>query len=125
MRQALAFLLVWLLASPAIAQFKNPSVKEQALTIARDTAVEVRLTDKSKHKGRMGAVSDDGFELQTERQGKITTEQIAFDRVKSVKALHRESAGRTVGKTILITGIVVGTVFGVIFLIAAIAFAVD
>ncbi len=125
MRQTLAILLIWSFAVPSGAQLRSPSVKEQVLTIARDAAVEVRLTDNSKRKGRLGEVSDAGFELQTERKGSITTEQVSFDRVKSVKQLHRDSTGRSIGRTVLITGIVVGTVFGVIFLIAGIAAVVD
>jgi len=125
MRQAIAILLVFILAVPAGARLLVPSVKEQVLAIARDTAVEVRFADNSKRKGRLGAVTDMGFELQTERQGSIVTEQVPFDRVKAVKQLHRESAGRFIGRTMLITGIVVGTVFGVIFLFALIATGVD
>lgn len=125
MRQAIAILLVLILAVPAGAGLLAASVKEQVLTIARDTAVEVRFADNSKRKGRLGAVTDMGFELQTERQGSIVTEQVSFDRVKAVKQLHRESAGRSIGRTMMITGIVVGTVFGVLILISVIANAVD
>ena len=125
MRQALAILLVVLLCVPCTAQVRASSVKEQVLTIARDAAVEVRLTDGSKQKGRLGAVSDAGFELQTERQGKIATELVGFEKVKSVKQLHRESTGRSIGRTMMITGIVVGTVFGVIILVTVLLNAVD
>jgi len=124
MRQAIVILLVFILAIPVSARLRAPSVKEQVLAIARDTAVEVQFADNSKHKGRLGAVTGMGFELQTERQGSIVTEQVSFDRVKAVKQL-RESAGRSIGRTMLITGVVVGTVFGVIILIALIANAVD
>lgn len=125
MRQALAILLVVLLCVPAYAQVRRPSVKEQTLTITRDAAVEVRFADGSKQRGRLGAVNDAGFELQTERHGKIATEMVGFERVKWVKQLSHDSTGRSIGRTILITGIVVGTVFGVIFLIGALVNAVD
>lgn len=125
MRQALAILLITVLAAPCSAGPKRHSVKEQVVTIARDAAVEVRFTDGSKQKGRLGSVSDSGFELQTERNGAITTEQVAFERVKSVKGLRHESTGRSIGRTVLITGIVVGTVFGVMALVLALVLAGD
>lgn len=125
MRQALAILLITVLTAPCSAELRGRSVKEQVVTIARDAAVEVRFTDGSKQKGRLGAVSDSGFELQTERKGAITTEQVTFERVKSVKGLRHESTGRSIGRTVLITGIVVGTVFGVIALVLALVLAGD
>ncbi|MFN7934263.1 MAG: hypothetical protein U0R19_13115 [Bryobacteraceae bacterium] len=125
MRQALAVLLITVLAAPCSAGPKRQSVKEQAVSIARDAAVEVRFTNGTKQRGRLGAVSDSGFELQTERNGTITKEQVAFERVKSVRGLRHESTGRSIGRTFLITGIVVGTVFGVIVLVVALAMAAD
>lgn len=125
MRQALAIGLIFILVAPLQGSARAPSVKEQVLAIARDAAVEVRLADNSKRKGRLGAVTDAGFELQSERQGSIVTEQLSFDRVKSVKQLHRESTGRSIGRTMMITGIVVGTVFAVLIVVTLIANAVD
>ncbi len=105
MRQFVAFLLIWSLIAPASAAQSSP--KEQAVTISRGNAVEVRFLDGSKTRGWIGAVSDSGFELDTEKQGK---QQIAFDRVQSIRDLKKKTFGRSLGIGYLIGLVVVGVI---------------
>ena len=114
MREALSIMLVVMLVSPtASAQPPRRTLKEQVLIISPGSAVEVQLADKTKLRGRLGTVSDNGFELQTVKDGKIDTAQVAFDQVKSIKDTTKKSFGHSVGKAFLITGIVIGTIFGI------------
>lgn len=79
--------------------------------------MEVRLTNKSKLKGRLGPVTEGGFEVQTVKGEKIDTVQIRFDEVKSIKDTARKSFGHSVGKALLITGIVFGVIFGIVAIV--------
>jgi len=110
-RQSLAILLTVLLASPVLAQPANPiEVKSQVLNITPGSSVEVRLIDKTRLRGRLGAITDTGFELQALQGARIDTQQIAFERVKSIRDKGRESFGHSVGKGFIIAGIVIGTI---------------
>ena len=91
----------------------STSIKEQVLNIGQGSPVEVRLADKSKLRGRLGPVTDSGFELQTVKGSKIDTAQIAFDQVKSIKDTAKRSFGHSVGRGFLIAGIVIGVIFGI------------
>ncbi|MBL8212486.1 MAG: hypothetical protein JNK87_17355 [Bryobacterales bacterium] len=117
MRQAVALLLVWLLALPLAAKAPADNVRRQVLSVARDSAVEVRFTDKTKRTGRLGAVQEDGFELQTESAGKIETLKIQYDQVKSVRAMDQPPIGRSIGRVVLITGVVVGVIVGILVVV--------
>jgi hypothetical protein len=115
MREALSIVLVVMLASPA-APAQPPAskaIKEQVLSISPGSPVEVRLADKSKLRGRLGPVTDSGFELQTVKADKIDTVQIAFDQVKSVKDTAKKSFGHSLAKGFLIAGIVFGVILGI------------
>lgn len=111
MRELLAFLLILVLVWPLPAQGTTPTAKEQVIAISRGSAVEVRLLDGSKLRGSMGAVSDSGFELYTGTQGK---QDVAFERVKSVKDRTAKSFGRSLGRGYIV-GIIVVVVIGVTF----------
>lgn len=107
MRQVVALVLIWSLIPPAFAAQVSP--KEQAVAISRGNAVEVRFLDGSKTRGWIGAVSDSGFELDTEKEGK---QQIVFDRVEAIRDLKKKTFGRSLGMGYLI-GLVVAGVIGV------------
>ena len=114
MREALSIMLAVLFVSPgAPAKSHDGTVKEQVLNISQGGVVEVRLTDKTKSRGRLGPVSDSGFELQTMKDGKIVTAQIAFGEVTSIKDTAKKSFGHSVSKGFLIAGIVIGAIFGI------------
>lgn len=120
MREALSMMLTVMLISPAApAQPPSSTLKEQVLNISPGSTVEVRLADKTKLRGRLGAVSDSGFELQTVKGGKIDTAKIAFDQVKSIKDTAKKSFGHSVGKGFLIAGIVIGTILGIVLIACA------
>ena len=123
MREALSIMLVFLLVNPtAQAQAQPPAsttIKEQVLNISPGSIVEVRLADKSKLRGRLGSVTDSGFELQTVKGGKIDSAQIAFDQVKSVKDTAKKSFGHSLAKGFLIAGIVMGVMAAILGILCA------
>ena len=108
MRQVLAVVLAVLTAAPILPG--QTGSKEKVLAIPAGSTVEVRLKDKTRLSGRLGAVSDAGFELQTTRSGTIGTQQIAFDNLRSIKNTGHGSSTHGVGKGLIITLIVVGAV---------------
>lgn len=73
----------------AVAQTPNPSIKEQVLMISAGAPVEVKLKDKRKLRGRIGAANDESFVVQHVSNGKMTDEKIPFAEVKSVKLKER------------------------------------
>ena len=48
-----------------------------------------KLANKRKIRGRLGALTDSGFELQHAGDGKIVTEVVPFDSVKSVNVVGK------------------------------------
>ncbi len=90
--------LVWIsLAQTSSAQPSKPRdqvLKEQLVEIPTGSVVEVKLTSKERLRGKLGAVSDAGFEIQTVRDGKIATQNVAMTEVKS---LSRKDKGMATG----------------------------
>jgi hypothetical protein len=117
MRQVLSITLVLLLLSPLASAQPRRTLKEQAMGISPGSVVEVRLVDKTKLRGRLGPVSDRGFELQTVKEGKIDTVQITFAQAKSINDTTKKSFGHSVGKGFLIAGIVIGAVIGIVAIV--------
>ena len=110
-RQVLALVLAVLMASPAAAaQVRDKSPKERVLEIPAGAIVAVRLMDGAKLRGRLGAVTDTGFELQAVRGKSVETMNVSFDQLKSIKDTHRQSFGWSLGKGFLIAGIVIGAI---------------
>jgi len=117
---ALAILLV-LSSSPSFAaapQGQTPgapaaALKQQLVSIPAGAVVEVRLQQKASAKltGKLGTVTDEGFEVQTVKSGKVSTEKLAFADVKSVK----EKKGMHVAtKALIATGVVIGVLFAIV-----------
>ena len=75
-----------LMGAPLLAQNNppRPTVKELVILIPAGALVEVKLKDKRKFRGRMGAVTDEFFVVQHARNDKVVDEKIAFADVKSV-----------------------------------------
>jgi hypothetical protein len=90
-------------------------VKEQFTQIPAGSVVEVKLADKHKIRGRLGSITDSGFDLQFTKAGKIVTDTLAFDNVRSVKVVGQ---GWSTGKKIVV-GTLIGA--GAIFIIGLIA----
>ena len=118
MRQLMTVMLAVLMACPpAPAQQSADSVKSKVLTIPAGSVVEVRLVDNSKLRGRLGAVSDTGFDLQSIRKNTVETQQIGFDRLKSIKDTQRKSFAHSLAKGFLIAGIVIVSIIGTVAIV--------
>ncbi len=78
--------------------------------------MEVRLRQKGSEKiaGKLGPVTDEGFEVQTVKSGKVSNEKVAFADVNSVK----EKRGMSRGHKILLVVLVPVGLFVVLYAIA-------
>jgi hypothetical protein len=115
-------LLLWsslAVASPSQATAPTPGDLREGLTlIPAGSVIEVKLANKHSIRGRLGALTDSGFELQHASDGKIVTEVVAFNSAKSVKVVGKGL--NFVAKVFIGIGIVAG-VIGVIVGIACAA----
>lgn len=64
-----------------------PTIQERVLSIGVGSPVEVRLKDKRKLRGRMGAATERGFSIQYAQGGQAAGENLAFTDVRSIKEL--------------------------------------
>lgn len=119
MRESIALLLTILLASPVTPAANRDSIeqtKKTVLLMSAGSSVEVRLTDRTTLRGRLGAVNDNDFTVDVFKNGKIQPAQVRFEDVKSVKiakASENMSAGAKAGWAILLIGIVLGAIVGI------------
>lgn len=116
MRRTIAVILSFVClpaANPAFAETTG-DLKQQVVKIPAGTVIEVALQQKGSKKitGRLGPVSDEGFEVQTVTADRVTTAKVAFGDVKSVKEKRRM---HWAVKTLIITGIVVGALMAIYF----------
>ena len=83
------------------------SLKQQVVRIPAGAVTEVKLHQKGSKKitGRLGSITDEGFEIQTVESGKVSSEKLAFADVESVKEKHGMSL---LTKTLIVTLAVVG-----------------
>jgi len=97
------------------------TVQQQVVEIPTGKLVEVRLTDKSKIRGRIGKISADGFLLTAARGSQVTEQKLAFSEVTSIKAIEKgEGAGKTATYALVGAAAAAATVIIVIlFLVAA------
>jgi hypothetical protein len=65
----------------------SPNVKERIAEIPAGAIIEVKIRKQPKVRGRLGAVTDSGFEVQHLKNDKFLTDTIAFQDVKSVKVV--------------------------------------
>lgn len=117
-----AALLLWPCVAPAygacqVAALPPQGLKEQITQIPAGSVVEVKLTTRQKYRGRLGAITDSGFDLQFTKAGRIVTETLTFDSVRSVKVVAQ---GWSLPKKIIV-GTLIGA--GVILVIGLIACA--
>lgn len=115
MRKILAVILTGLMA--AFTMPGQTDARERVLAISADSPVEVRMKDNTRLQGRLGPVSDTGFELRTIRSGKFETQQIAFDQLRSIKDTGHKPHSAYRG--LLIAGIAVGAVVVIIVIVGA------
>jgi hypothetical protein len=106
--------------SPQAGTEKTPTLRERVLAIPPHAMVQVKLHNKEKIKGRLGEVTNEGFDIQTATGDKIDNQKISFDDVKSIKEIDEGKRGHR-----LATNIVVGAAVGVLALIVigAVAYA--
>ena len=83
-----ALLLMWSSNSSA-----QPGVADQAAVVPSGSVVVVKTLDKRTLTGRIGALTESGFELQHGKDNSIVTEKLAFADVKSIKPKHGMSTG--------------------------------
>lgn len=99
---------------------KPPSIKEQISLISAGSIVEVKLAAKKhpKIKGRLGAVTDDGFDIQHVKNNQMTTDLIRYGDVKSLKTMPQEGWGTT-SKVVVGALAGLGLLFTIIIIIGA------
>lgn len=121
LRQVLCCVLILTLVGlgrPVLAAEQSPAsasdLKRQLALIPAGKTVEVKLKQEGSKRiiGKLGPVTDEGFEVQTVESGKVSTEKIAFADVESVK----KRGMNRVAKVVIITG-----VLGVIAALVALA----
>ena len=95
--------LVLALSQAAVAQ---STVQDAAVKISKGSAVEVRLKDGQKLRGRLGEVSSSSFTLQTTKDGKVDSRDLAFDDVKSLKPKRDKGRNIALGVGLGIAGCV-------------------
>ncbi len=97
LRKALVILMIALCLVPgASAGAKPQTVKtpqEQVLELAPGTLVEVKLKNKQRLRGRLGEAAVDGFHLQYAKGDRVETRTVAYEEVKSIKALQGDGSG--------------------------------
>ena len=114
-QQAFALVLAALLVMPAEAQ--ELTLKETLIEIPTGSVVSVKLVGKGKLRGKLGSVTDSGFDLQTVKDGKISTQTLKYAEVKSIK--HQEKGMSTAAKITLGALAGIGVFFLVLIAIAA------
>ena len=103
-------------AAAVSATSQERTVQQQVVEIPTGNLVEVRLTDRSKTRGRIGKISEEGFLLTAAKGNQVEEQKLAFSDVTSVKAIEHEGSGRK-NATYILVGAVAAV--GTLFLIAA------
>jgi hypothetical protein len=87
---------------------KPASLKTRLTQIPAGSIVEVKLVNKKKIRGRLGSVSDFGFDVLHTSNDKVVTESLAYDSVKSVKVVGKgmHFAAKVVIGTLIAIGVV-------------------
>lgn len=121
--------IIWLIIfalglSNVLAQTKTTAPEKQAEFKQRVVAwgtnqpVNVKLNSGEKISGRIAAIQNDFFALQSvTKDGKITSQQVNFSDINKLSA--KGNAGRTAGMTALGVMAAVGAVFVMLFAIYA------
>ena len=103
-------------AAAVSATSQERTVQQQVVEIPTGNLVEVRLTDKSRIRGRIGKISEEGFLLTAAKGNQVEEQKLAFSDVTSIKTIEKKDGGKKGLYILLGAAIAVGT----IFLIAAI-----
>jgi len=95
---------------------KKFAIKERALQIGVGKTMEVRLKNKEKLLGRMGAISNEAFVLHIAKGKQIEARTISFDEVESLKKAGWSTAKKiaviaefvVIGLGVIVVGAVLG-----------------
>jgi hypothetical protein len=77
------------------------TLKERIMEIPPGTMIEVRLLNKQKLRGRLGEITEEGFDLQTAKGERIETQRISFNEMKAVKRSERGGPLKPIGYVII------------------------
>jgi hypothetical protein len=83
----------------------NVRVRDRIRALPPGSTLELKLTNEEKLKGKLESVGQDGFELRIARKGAITTRNVAFTEVRSMRLKRGMSTGAKIG---LVVGIFAG-----------------
>lgn len=78
---------------------QSTKLKEKLLDVPPGTMIEVRLRNNQKVRGKLDQMNDEGFTMTAVEQGKIVTQRIPFNEVKSFKRVT--SATTKTGHTLV------------------------
>lgn len=119
MRNAIAIVLVLLLLTPAAPSASlsgAAKIKAKVSGLPGGTPIAVRLFDRTRLTGKLGAVSATGFALDVGQDGNRQPRTVAFSDVKSVRKDQPAtpmSKGAKAGWAILIIGGLVAVGIGI------------
>jgi hypothetical protein len=101
-------------------QTSSPTVQEQVGKISTGSIVEAKtkLKNMKTVRGRLGAVTADGFEIQTANGQKVDTVKLSFADVKSVAAKPQSKT-----HTWVYIAVGAGIAFGVLLVVSLILVA--
>ena len=85
--------------------------------MASGSVVEVDMKNRQKIRGRIGAVTDDGFDVQHVQNDKAITQTIRFDEVRKIK--QKEHGMSTASKVALGALAGLGGFFLVVIIVVA------
>jgi hypothetical protein len=107
--------------APVTAQQTKPSpeqaIKAKLLEIPTGSTIEVKLRGKPTVRGKLGAVQDNGFELQSLRDGKVVTDSFTLGDVKAVSPKQGHTTRKVVVGVLIGIGVLVA--IGVIVAVAS------
>lgn len=114
---------VLLLNTPHLQARAGPLVlKSQLVEIPTGSLVQITMLDKKKLRGKLGMVSDEAFEIQSIKSGRIEMQSVRIDEAKSVKVIDTASRRNKAGY--IVVGIVVGAAAALVIIVFAIRGAI-
>jgi hypothetical protein len=96
-------------------------LKKKLLEIPAGSPVEVKLKARGKIRGRLGDVSDDGFQVKVANGSTIEDRKLTFNQVSSVRKTGGVSTKKIVGYSALAVGITIGVAAAVFVVVIAAA----
>lgn len=99
-------------ATPQKTTRQKPTIAERVTQIPPGSPVKVRLLNKERLRGRLGDVSEQGFNVQVAKGSQIETRKLSFSEAKSIKQV----GGKTHTVIYILAG--VGIAFAVLLALA-------